>query len=272
LEKRKLKRLLAGGIELLPGSIPLDILDWLRRLRYAKLREEYREHNRLHKAIGSPLVVMQGPFKGMHYLNRAYFGRLLPKVLGTYEMELWPVIETICAIQSDCIVDLGAAEGYYAVGLARRNPQAKVTAFEVYRPVWPMIQRLSRLNGLVTDRIEIRGAATPELLEASLKGARRPVIISDIEGFEDDVLDPGRVRALKLATLLIEVHEDIRQGVTRRIRRRFNATHTLEVFGLRPRTPTDLPTGIRLTGVDLRRATDERREKAEWFFFQPLHE
>jgi hypothetical protein len=263
------KRLLARTIELLPGSMPLDILDWLRRLRYAKLREEYREHNRIYNAIGAPIVVMQGPFKGMHYLKRAYFGVLLPKVLGTYEMELWPVIETICAMQSDCIVDLGAAEGYYAAGLARRNPQAKVIAFEVYRPVWPMIRRLAVLNGLKADRIEIRGAATPQSLEASLKGTQRPVVVSDIEGFEDDVLDPGRASALKQARLLIEIHEDNRPGVTQRIRCRFATTHTLEVVNLRPRTPADLPAGIRLSGDDLRRATDERREKAQWFFFQP---
>jgi hypothetical protein len=249
--------------------MPLDILDWLRRLRYVKLREEFREQYRIHKANGSPLVVMQGPFKGMHYLRRAYFGLVLPKVMGTYEMELWTVIEAICAMQSDCIVDLGAAEGYYAIGLAVRNPQAKIIAFELYRPVWPLIRRLARLNGVEANRIEIRGAATSQSLDASLRGARKPVVVSDIEGFEDDVLDPGRAETLRRATLLIEIHENIRPGVTQRICDRFAATHTLEVVNLRPRTQADLPAGIRLSGVDLRQATDERRAKAQWLFFQP---
>jgi hypothetical protein len=249
--------------------VPLDVLDWLRRRRYAKLAEEYREHQRIHKAIGSPLVVMQGPFKGMRYLDRAYFGEILPKVLGTYELELWPVIESICDMHSDCIVDLGAAEGYYVAGMALRNPQAKIIAFEVYRVIWPLIWRLVGLNGLKADRIEVRGAVTPQLLEESLQGSRTPVVISDIEGFEDEVLNPEQAPTLRRSTLLVEVHEDNRPGVTQRMRQRFAATHTIKVVKLRLRTQADLPPEIWLSIDDLRRATDERRHKAEWLFLQP---
>ena len=52
-------------------------------------------------------------------------------MLGTYEKELNSVIEEACAAHPSLIVDVGAAEGYYACGMALRNPQARVVAFEM---------------------------------------------------------------------------------------------------------------------------------------------
>jgi hypothetical protein len=269
LARRPLKRLLANVIELLPGSMALSIISRLRWMRYSSIREEAREHNRVDRALGSPRTVMQGPFKGMRYIDNAFFGMVLSRVLGTYEIELWAVVEEICRIQPDVIIDLGAAEGYYAVGLARRNPQAKVIAFEMYRPVWSMIRRLGTINGVTEAQLTIRGAADAGLLDESVRAAKKPVVISDIEGFEDDIIDPAKAPALRRATLLIELHEDYRIGVTQRIRERFSGTHDIQVIDLRARTPEDLPAGIQIMGEDLQRATDERRPKAQWFFLKP---
>ena len=55
----------------------------------------------------------------------------IPKLLGVYERELNPYIEQACALNFPLIVDVGAAEGYYAVGMALRNPSARVIAFEM---------------------------------------------------------------------------------------------------------------------------------------------
>ena len=74
--------------------------------------------------------VRLGPFAGMRYVSNSIGGAYLPKLLGIYERELTQVMEAACARQPRLIVDIGAAEGYYAVGLALRNPQATVIAFE----------------------------------------------------------------------------------------------------------------------------------------------
>ncbi len=86
---------------------------------------------------------------------------------------MWPVVEEICRIQPDVIVDLGAAEGYYAAGLARRNPQANVIAFEIHRPAWSMIRRLGTINGVTEARLKILGAADAGLLDESVRKWRR---------------------------------------------------------------------------------------------------
>ncbi len=74
--------------------------------------------------------VYSGPFTGMRYGPTAVGSAYIPKLLGTYERELAPLIEQACSQSPRWIVDIGAAEGYYAVGLAMRNKSAQVIAFE----------------------------------------------------------------------------------------------------------------------------------------------
>jgi hypothetical protein len=77
--------------------------------------------------------VHSGPFAGMRWISSAPdCARIhIPKLLGIYERELNPYIDQACALNFSRIVDVGAAEGYYAVGMALRNPHARVIAFEI---------------------------------------------------------------------------------------------------------------------------------------------
>jgi hypothetical protein len=66
-------------------------------------------------------TVLHGPFAGLMYprdLLLAQADAPIAKLLGTYEQELHPVFEEVIAKQPRTIIDIGAAEGYYAVGLA----------------------------------------------------------------------------------------------------------------------------------------------------------
>ena len=61
---------------------------------------------------------MGGPFKGMRYHGDAMGGAVAPKIKGVYESELAPFFVKRSAIPFQHIIDVGAAEGYYAVGCA----------------------------------------------------------------------------------------------------------------------------------------------------------
>ena len=63
-------------------------------------------------------VVQQGPFRGLQYIDNSVGSTLPPKLMGTYERELIWVIDEMISTEPDIIIDIGAAEGYYAVGLA----------------------------------------------------------------------------------------------------------------------------------------------------------
>lgn len=72
-------------------------------------------------------IVASGPFAGMR-LHPEYSE--LPKFLGTYEANLHPAIRRLTARRYDVILNIGCAEGYYAIGFARAVPGAQVQAFD----------------------------------------------------------------------------------------------------------------------------------------------
>ena len=203
----------------------------------------------------------------MSYLPLASSHTDLPMLVGTYEAEIAPAIEEICGAGCDRIVDIGAAEGYYAVGMALRNPNATVLGFEANPSVRHYFRRLARLNG-VRGRLRIAGECTTAALEAALKSAERPAVLCDCEGAEGLLLDPRCVPSLGRALILVETHEGMVAGVERHLFERFSPTHDIEVIRSRPRTRDDLPVGCDLTDAEAGAAMDEYRRWAEWMFMR----
>lgn len=100
--------------------------------------------------------VRSGPFAGLAMPSTAAEGCLAPKLLGTYESELHPVIEQVVARGYRTIVNIGSADGYYAVGLARRLPQAMVLAYDIDENAQAATRRLADSHG-VGDRVTVAG-------------------------------------------------------------------------------------------------------------------
>src|SRR5687767_13183612 len=76
--------------------------------------------------------VRHGVFAGMHYpAMEAAGSAIFPKLAGCYEAELRSLMEQIVRTPYTTVVDVGCAEGYYAVGLALRMPQVNVLAFDM---------------------------------------------------------------------------------------------------------------------------------------------
>jgi hypothetical protein len=57
-------------------------------------------------------------------------GCAVPKLLGCYEQELHPALNRAIDTDYGVILNIGCAEGYYPVGLARVLPTAHVIAFD----------------------------------------------------------------------------------------------------------------------------------------------
>ena len=172
--------------------------------------------------IGSK--VLAGPFAGMDYLDSATEGALAPRLLGTYESELHPHILAFADQRPDCVIDVGCAEGYYAVGLARLMPEAQVYAFDLDTNALDSCRQMAALNG-VEARVEVSGAFLPETFERF--AGRRCLVIMDVEGAEADLLRPDLAPALAHMTLIVETHDLIRAGARELVESRFAATHDI---------------------------------------------
>jgi hypothetical protein len=234
--------------------------------------------------------IWSGPFTGMRWTlegrARSQSGTTqssplhnarihIPKLLGIYERELNPYIEQACALNFPLIVDIGAAEGYYAVGMAFRASKAHVIAFEMQAAERSALAEAARLNA-VTNRLEIRGKCEPEDLERVLADTRRSFVICDAEGYEAVLIDPSAVPSLRGASILVELHEFVEKGISEKIRERFVTTHKITHIWQQERTLADYPFSDFYTRLlpqsYLRWAVSESRpERMSWFWMEPIH-
>lgn len=167
-------------------------------------------------------AVLSGPFAGMDYVVRASEGSRAARHLGAYEASLAPVIEAIIAKAPEVIVDIGSAEGYYAVGLARRLPETRVLARDANPKAQALCAALAKANG-VDGRVEIGGIFNHT--DFALCNTAKTVVICDIEGAEDGLLDPVAAPGLLKADILVECHDSITTGISDRLAARFAASH-----------------------------------------------
>lgn len=182
--------------------------------------------NTLRKQSGT--TILGGPFKGMDYAVAAAEGAWATRLLGVYEASLAPVLETVIARRYPQIFDIGCAEGYYAVGLARRMPETQVFARDINVKARDLVMALAAANG-VADRVHVGGEMDPA--EFDLCKNAPTFVLCDIEGAEDALLDPVTAPGLLCADILVEVHDSEKPGLSDRIATRFAATHKITRIG-----------------------------------------
>lgn len=229
-------------------------------------------HRRLVRRIGGR--VLSGPFRGMRYVHEAVGSSYLPKLLGTYELELHPVVDKLRGMGFGLVVDVGAAEGYYAVGAALLWPSARVVAFEAEATGRLLCGELAARNG-ARARVEVLGFADLRSFGGVLDraGGAPTLVIMDVEGAEVALLDPAATPALARATILVECHDDEGNPIAETLRARFGATHSVETYASRRRTLADFPLRDRPPlgwSVPVMAAMAEHRpRRMEWLFMTP---
>ena len=208
----------------------------LKITRYAereRLRYEFSmqgpEIKKAIRDICPDLTVRHGPFQGMKYPQPESMGSsLFPKLLGSYEKELQPIWEIICNNAYTEIVDIGCAEGYYAVGLALRIPGAKVFAYDTDQNAIRLCRNMAELNK-VGQRVVTGGFCNGEILKPRLLSGKA-LIISDCEGYEKDLFSKEIVQLLAHHDVLVELHDFIDIEISSVIRRRFKDTHVIRAI------------------------------------------
>lgn len=210
------------------------------------------------------LVIQDGPFAGMRYVPEAVGSTLTPKLLGSYEAELQPTLQIILRSNYKAFVDIGCAEGYYAIGIALKLPGAVVYAFDIDHRGRELCRQMARAN-MVDDRVLVQGECSHEVLR-SLATART-LVICDCEGCELDLLQPSLVPELTNCDLLVELHDLFAPGLTKELVSRFEPTHVIKLIDSQERDPGDYPVLRRFSGLNQRVAVSEFRDgPMQWAF------
>jgi Methyltransferase small domain len=173
--------------------------------------------------------VLHGPFQGMEYPNLESVGSTLyPKLIGSYEMELHPIIEHFCKQDYSEIINIGCGEGYYAVGLGLRNSKAKMYAFDLDSTARNLCEQMAKLNR-ISDHIIIDSICTPQMLE-NFQFTGSGLIVCDCEGYESELFSESNLPTLSNCDILIETHDFIDINISSRLSKLFSKTHTIKVI------------------------------------------
>lgn len=213
--------------------------------------------------------VIYGPFSGLKYASfEAYGSKLMPKLIGTYEHELHHLIENLSKRKSySIILDIGAAEGYYAVGLARIFKNSRVIAFETSAIARKLIKEMALINN-VASSIQIEGECTIETLNSNLN-EHHGLIICDCEGQELLLLDTEKIPKLFNYDIIVELHDYSYCGltVTEVIKKRFEKSHSFNFINIQRNKPIGHLKNFKKEDI-LKIADESRAYSVGWAFLE----
>jgi|TARA_B110000003_G_scaffold266448_1_gene293436 hypothetical protein len=153
-------------------------------------------------------TIQYGPFKGMLLSRGDWWGKIdRPSMIyGFYEQE---VLESLTKDRGKfkTLIDVGAADGYYAIGGIISKTFEKSICYEIAEEGQNQIRKNAKLNN-VSDKVEIRGEAKRNFHDDfSQEELSSSIILMDIEGVEFDLFAQREdFLKLKHSTLIIESH------------------------------------------------------------------
>jgi hypothetical protein len=202
---------------------------WTRQLTGRLCDADLRDWLVLHEGA----VVATGPFAGMRY-NPHSARLVLPKLVGTYEAELHETFQRVIRTRYDRLINIGSAEGFYAVGFARAMPWLRVQAHDINEQYHVNLRDLAALNG-TEARTTIAGTCSHAELQRFAGSS--VIVVCDIEGAELELLDPDAAPALRDYDIIVEIHDIVgRSEVHDRLAERFRASHDATFIRATPRS------------------------------------
>ena len=165
-------------------------------------------------------TVAYGPFKGLKLPGQMWWGTAdrAGMLFGLYEQDIQNSLGTIPGTHKT-FVNLGAADGYYGVGVLINGLFEESHCFEMSEAGRNVIRRVAEQNGM-SDRVSIHGIAERDF--AKYLPADRlstSVLLVDIEGGEFDLFDRRMLEVFKGSILILELHEHFFDDGHQKLRR-----------------------------------------------------
>jgi hypothetical protein len=219
-------------------------------------------------------TVRYGLFSGLRLGSEptwAGFADKSSQLFGFYERE---VLDTLEAIDKrDVFINLGAADGYYAVGMIIADKAAVSYAYEIDEKSRDTLSNNAKLNN-VTERIVIRGEASNDFYrDFQQSELDDSIILCDIEGEEFAVFTTETLYHLKSAIIIIEIHDWVFPNKTELLANLISnaeGTHRIEILKMSERDLTPFAELSELSDDDRWVICSEGRPKImSWLLLTP---
>ena len=151
--------------------------------------------------------VAYGELKGMKLGKNNFWSKndLITHILGVYEGHILSQLILFSKQSESVFIDIGAADGYFAVGMAYGNYFKKIHAFEIENSARENIKKNAE-NNFCSDKIEIYKEANYNSLKKIIEDYKSAVILIDIEGGEFELLNNEVINLFRNCNLIIELH------------------------------------------------------------------
>jgi hypothetical protein len=180
-------------------------------------------------------TILGGPFQGMNYPALELGVRpAVPYLVGCVERELHAALQIALARSYDCVLNIGCAEGYYAVGLAwlKKTP---VYAFDPEFRERSYCRSLARANH-VDHLVSVKPWFS--LHEMKQFASQRCLVICDCEGYEANLFNSESKSYTARWDLIVELHGPEAESQVPEV---LSQTHLTTLIVAEPRRVEDYP-------------------------------
>ncbi|MCL1127004.1 hypothetical protein [Shewanella surugensis] len=160
----------------------------------------------------SHLTVLHGAFKGKKLSRDSYWGGtdLSTKILGCYEQEVQSILQRLSSDGYKYLIDIGAGDGFYAVGALYANLFGKVLAYERAVKARENIIVNMKLNNINSERYWILPKSDGNTIYSHLEkyniNLSELVVLIDIEGDEYQLIDDIFLEKFSSSVIIVEIH------------------------------------------------------------------
>lgn len=217
-------------------------------------------------------IVQSGIFKNLRYPKIYSYGSVIfPKLMGIYEKQLHKPINELKKNNYETVINIGAAEGYYAIGMALYFPKSKVVAIDQNIDALNFLKEMSITNK-TQDRVKIINGDAKIFLE-KIDPNQSYLVVCDCEGCEYDIFSEKNIENLKRSDLIIEMHysEEYSKFIKQKnsFLEKFKKYHDHEIVKHEDTRLEDLKDLENITIKHAKKLANEVRAKnAEWIIFK----
>ena len=154
--------------------------------------------------------VAHGEFKGMRLNKNNFWSKndLITYILGVYEKHVVSQLIKFSKLNNKVFIDIGAADGYFAVGMAHSKFFKKVYAFEIETLARENLKKNAKDN-FCDNKIFINKEANFNSLKKIIDIDEISTILIDIEGGEFELLSKDILNLVKKCMVIIELHPNL---------------------------------------------------------------